>query len=164
MKRDILARLPEHVDPTWRIGIVASTYHGEIIDGLVEGARAVLREAGIPEANIRLHRAPGSFEVPLIGAALAEAGQVSALMGFGIILEGQTHHARLLAESVTGGMMDVQIRYRLPFAFEILYVDDLAQAEERAEGVANKGREAAFAVLHTLAELQKIRAVQSGIP
>lgn len=162
MKRDIQSLMPEQINPAWRIGIVASTYHGEIIDRLVDGARAVLGEAGIPEDQVYLHRAPGSFEVPLIGAALADSGAVDALVGFGIILQGETHHARLLAESVTFAMMDIQVRFRLPFAFEILYVDDLTQARERTEGTANKGREAAYAVLHALAELQKIRARKPG--
>jgi 6,7-dimethyl-8-ribityllumazine synthase len=158
MKREIVSPLPEFVDPTWRIGIVASLYHGDIIDRLVEGARSVLQDAGICAEGVALYRAPGSFEVPLLGAALAEAGKVDALMGFGIIVEGETHHARLLAESVTYAMMDVQVRYRLPFAFEILYVDALTQAEERAEGTMNKGREAALAVLQSLAELRRIRS------
>ena len=70
MKQDIHSPLPDHIEPSWRVGIVASTYHGEIIDQLVEGARAVFREAGLPAENVRVHRAPGSFEVPLIGAAL----------------------------------------------------------------------------------------------
>jgi 6,7-dimethyl-8-ribityllumazine synthase len=162
MKRDLIPPPPRQADPAWRVGIVASTYHGDIIDRLVEGARAVFREAGLPEDNVRVHRAPGSFEVPLIGAALADARAVDALIGFGIIVQGQTHHARLLAESVTRAMMEIQVRERLPFAFEILYVDDLAQARERAEGAANKGREAAHAVLHALAELQAIRRAGAG--
>jgi 6,7-dimethyl-8-ribityllumazine synthase len=164
MKSDTHAPLPDRVEPSWRVGIVASTYHGEIIDRLVEGARGVFREAGLPEANVRVHRAPGSFEVPLIGAALADSRAVDALIGFGVIVQGQTHHARLLAENVTRAMMDIQVRERLPFAFEILYVDDLDQARERAEGATNKGREAAYAVLHSLAELRAIALAKRDGP
>jgi 6,7-dimethyl-8-ribityllumazine synthase len=159
MKNESEAAFPKTINPAWRVGIVASTYHGEIIDRLVAGAIAVFREAGIASDNVRVHRAPGSFEVPLIGAALADSDSVDALIGFGIIVQGETHHARLLAESVTRAIMDIQIEERLPFAFEILYVNDISQAKERAEGTMNKGREAAFAVLHTLAELDRIREI-----
>ena len=80
------------------------------------------------------------------------------MIGFGIIVEGDTHHARLLAESVTTAMMEIQMDYILPFAYEVLYVKDLEQAKARAFGEHNKGKEAAFAVLQSLVELQKIRA------
>lgn len=148
----------DDVHPTWRIGIVHSTYYKEEIDALVAGATEFLVHSGIAPQNITCHPAPGSFEVPLIGAALAHSKRVDALLAFGIVVQGQTHHARLLAEAVTNGLMHIQVTYRLPFAFEILYVDDIAQARARTTGPANKGAEAANAVLRSLAELARIRA------
>ncbi|MDB4977883.1 MAG: 6,7-dimethyl-8-ribityllumazine synthase [Candidatus Peribacteria bacterium] len=148
--------MPKAAD-SWKIGIVYSSYYKEEMDSLVAGARAALMEAGIEETHIETFEAPGSFEVPLIGAALAETGTFSALMGFGIILEGATHHARLLAEQVAAGIMQIQINHVIPFAFEILYVNTIEQARERAFGEHNKGREAAYAVLHSLVTLGKIR-------
>lgn len=156
MKEAHLSDLPTGIDKQWRIAIVHSSFYREEIDALVKGAVDVLMEAGIPATNISLHPAPGSFEIPLLGAALAEAKQVDALIGIGIIIEGETHHARLLAEQVARGIMDVQLQYRLPFAFEVLYVSSLDQARERSTGETNKGREAARAVLHSLAQLRRI--------
>lgn len=157
MKKEIAASFPAHVDPRWRVGIVASSYYKEEIDGLIEGAKQTLMDAGIDAQNISVHQAPGSFEIPLIGAALAEAEKVDALMGFGIIVEGATHHARLLAEATTYGIMETQMTYHIPFAFEVLYVNKLEDAQERAVGPSNKGIEAAVAVLHSLAALKAIK-------
>lgn len=157
MKQEISRPFPAFVDPDWKVGIVASTYHKEHIDALVAGAIDLLVEAGLKKENIVIHPAPGSFEIPLIGSALAKAGKVDALMGFGIVVQGDTHHARLLSEAVTQGMMDIQVQYALPFAFEVLYVNELSQAIDRTVGQHNKGREAAYAVLHSLAELHRIR-------
>ena len=145
------------VDSSWRIAIVNAPYYKEETDALVAEACRALGEAGIPEENITLHTVPGSFEIPLIGGELARSGTVDAMIGFGIIVQGETHHARLLAESVTQGMMDIQVEYGIPFAFEVLYVDRLEQARTRASGDHNKGREAAYAVLHSLISLQRIR-------
>lgn len=136
---------------------MASFYYKEQMDRLVAGACQVLREAGLPEAQVTVYAAPGSFEVPLIGAELAHRGLVDALIGLGIILEGETHHARLLAEATTRGIAEIQIRYRLPFAFEILYVNDLAHVEPRTRDPHNKGKEAAYAVLQSLSVLKAIR-------
>lgn len=135
-----------------------STYYKEEIDQLVAGAMDVLREAGLPEANITLHPAPGSFEIPLIGRELAEHARVDALMAFGIIVQGETKHADLLSAEVARGIMEIQMVYGLPFAFEVLHVLSLDQAKERAGGPQGKGREAAYAVLHSLAELNRIRS------
>ena len=156
MRKTDVAGLPSTIDSRWRIGIVCSSYYKEEIDALAAGARDLLVAAGIPAAQIFRHDAPGSFEVPLIGAALAEAKKVDALIGLGIIVEGETEHARLLAEQAARGIMDVQLLYRIPFAFEILYVRDLQDAQARAQGDANKGREAARAVLYSLAEIRRI--------
>lgn len=150
--------LPDSVDSSWRIGLVHSLYYKEEIDALVEGAIKVLTKAGIQESNIKLYPAPGSFEIPLIGQAAMAGGEVDALIGFGIIVEGETHHARLLAEQTARGIMDVQLQFGMPFAFEVLYVDSLKQAKERMVGDLNKGREAAAAVLHSLAQMGQIRA------
>lgn len=149
--------LPPRINSGWRIGIVASRFHGEHVAALVRGAEDTLQSAGILRGNIRTFAAPGSFEIPLLGAALAKSKAVDALLGFGIILQGETHHAQLLAESVVSGMMDVQTQHGIPFAFEVLYVDSLAQAVARAQGADNKGAEAARTVLWALSELERIR-------
>lgn len=141
------------VDPAWRIGIVHSSFYKLEMKALIESAKKALMDAGIPAKHIVEHQAAGSFEVPLIGRGLAEAKSVDALIGLGIIVEGDTHHADLLAREAARGMMDVQIGYGMPFAFEILYVDSLQLAQQRL----NKGEEAAYAVLHSLAQLKSIR-------
>jgi 6,7-dimethyl-8-ribityllumazine synthase len=50
----------------------------------------------------------------------------------------------------------VQLTYHIPFAFEVLYVKNLKQAQARAGAKGNKGEEAAKAVLHALASLRNI--------
>jgi 6,7-dimethyl-8-ribityllumazine synthase len=145
--------LPADIDPTWKIGIVAAQWHREILQPMIDVAVQTFVDAGIDPKNVTVHDAAGSFEVPLIGAALMN--KVDALIGFGILLQGETGHAELIAQSVTQAMMDLQMKHTKPFAFEILHVQTLAQAEARAEGPRNKGFEAARSVLISLAELRK---------
>ena len=153
MKKQDQQRPAASIDPRWKIGIVASSFYKEEMDTLTAGAVAALTDAGIKPGNITVYPAAGSFEVPLIGAALAKVKKADALIGLGIIVEGETHHAKLLAEASAAGIMDVQMEYGIPFAFEILYVDTLKLAQARLD----KGGEAAYAVLHSLSELKQIR-------
>jgi 6,7-dimethyl-8-ribityllumazine synthase len=148
--------LPADIDPSWKIGIVAARWHRDILDPMIERAQQTFLDAGIAAANIRMHDAPGSFEVPLIGAALME--HVDALIGFGIVLQGETLHAQLISQTTTQAIMNLQVQHKKPFAFEILHVLDIEQAKARAEGPHNKGFEAARAVLFSLAELKRIQS------
>lgn len=147
---------PVIVNPGWRIAIVHSSYYPEEVSQLVEAARKTLEDAGIPRTNISVHPVAGSFEIPLIGAALLEAKGADALIGLGVIVEGETHHADLIARAVSRGIMDVQIRYRKPFSFEVLYVDSIDQARARSGTDGNRGAEAARGVLHSLAQLHAL--------
>ncbi len=142
------------VDPAWRIGVVCSSFYKEDVDVLFDGARKALVDAGIPEIHVRRIDAAGSFEIPLVGDVLARTETVDALIGLGIIVEGETHHARLIASEAARGIMDVQLRHHLPFVFEILYVDDIALARARLD----KGAHAARSVLHSLATLRALRS------
>lgn len=152
-KRDFQEMIELSLQSAWRVGIVYSSFYEEPMQKLVDGAVETLKEYGLTD-SISLHPAAGSFEVPLIGAALAHAKQVDALIGLGIIIEGETEHARLLADSATKGLMDVQLQYRIPFAFELLYVDSLELANRRLE----KGKEAALSVLYSLAQLKGLQS------
>lgn len=145
-------------DSSWRIGIVYSTFYKEEVDALIAGAKEALISAGLPADNITLHQVAGSFEIPLLGSVLAKEKKVDGLIGLGIIVEGETEHGKLVADAAAKGMMDVQVQYQVPFAFEILYVRALQQAKERASGEHNKGAEAARAVVHSLAQIQKLHS------
>lgn len=144
------------VNPKWKIGIVASEFYPKEMMSLIKGAHDTLLKAGIKEKNIVIHRIPGSFEIPLIGAALAKKKKVHALIGIGIVVKGETKHADLIAKEAARGMMDVQVTYRIPFACEVLLVSSLKQAQDRTKGAANKGREAATTVLQSLAKLSHL--------
>ncbi len=138
---------PINASPDWRIGIVYSSFYPELISVMREGAVQELVKYGIQESCITQYEVPGSFEIPLIGRNLAEKKSVDALIALGVIVQGETHHAELIAQESTRGIMDVQLRYGIPFAMEILFVDDLETARQRTD----KGVVAAETVLRTLA-------------
>ena len=54
-----------------RVAIVASSWHTEVMDGLIAGAQRAAADAG---ARTTLIRVPGSFELPVVSKAALEAG------------------------------------------------------------------------------------------
>ncbi len=143
------------VDPSWKIAIVRSVWHGEMTSSLVKDAVAGLVEAGIKNENIGVIDAPGSYEIPLLCQAALEAGADGAI-AFGIIVQGATHHARLIAEESARGIMDIQLRLKKPITYEVLFVNNEEDARARSIGPGAKGRLAATTFLSSLAHLKEL--------
>ncbi|MEQ1849867.1 MAG: 6,7-dimethyl-8-ribityllumazine synthase [Candidatus Peribacteraceae bacterium] len=143
------------LDPKWTIAIVRSEWHPKLTTAVSENAATELARLGIPSDNIGLFTIPGSFELPLACQKALE--RFDAVIAFGIIVEGQTHHARLIADQAAAGCMQVQLLTGKPVTFEVLYVRNIADAETRVHGVMNTGVIAARTVLSSLARLKEIQ-------
>jgi 6,7-dimethyl-8-ribityllumazine synthase len=140
-----------------KIAIVQSTYHAELNGNMTDYCQEVLIQNNIPENNIDIYYAPGSWEVPLIVDKLAKTKQFDAIVAFSIIIKGDTYHFDMIANEVTRALMNTAINYHIPIGFEILAVNTLEQAEDRASNNNyNKGIEAGNAILKTLKTLREI--------
>jgi 6,7-dimethyl-8-ribityllumazine synthase len=143
------------VDRFWTIAIVRSLWHDALTAAMQKSAMQELVRLGIPRENIGEIQMPGAFELPL---GCKQALQTyDAVIACGVIVEGQTHHARLIADQAAAGLMQVQLMTGKPVTFEVLYVRDIRDAEARVHGVENVGVIAAHTVLSSLAGLTKIR-------
>ena len=146
----------------WKVAVVASLYNPVLVDGLVAHFQEELL-AICPAAQITVHRVPGSFEVPL-GVELAAArGDVDAVAAFGVLLQGATAHATLVAQTVTDALMQICLRHRLPVLHEILLVENETQATARCvEPDLNRGTEAARAAVRMLRAIKTL--TEAGAP
>lgn len=143
------------VDPNWRITIVRSIWYDDLTMQMVKDATDTLVAAGITSENIRVIDAPGSYELPLLCKRALLAG-ADGCIAFGIIAQGATHHARLVAEESSAGCMQVQLELMKPIIFEVLFVDKVDDARERAIGKNAKGPLAAKTILTSLARLKDL--------
>ncbi len=140
-----------------RIALVVARYNATVVDGLVAGARAALKEHGIGPGQIESVMVPGAWELPLAAAHLADQDRFDAIVALGAVIRGGTAHFEYVCSGCTDGLMQVQLEFGIPVGFGVLTCDTEAQALERAgTGVGNKGREAALAALEMLATLRRI--------
>lgn len=141
---------PESCATPWRIQVVASLYNPVLVDGLVHHFETELRLI-CPQAVVTVHRVPGSFEIPLAVELLAAGGESDAVAAFGVLLQGATAHAMLVAQAVTDALMQTILRHRIPVLHEVLLVDSEEQAAARCLGEdLNRGAEAARAAVRML--------------
>ena len=139
-----------------RVDIVAASWHDQVMDGLIAGAEAVMREAG---CESRVLRVPGAFELPIVASACARAG-AEAVVALGVVIRGGTPHFEYVCDAATTGLSRVSLDTGVPVGFGVLTCDDEQQALDRAglEGSReDKGREAAEAAIATALLLRQIR-------
>ncbi len=140
--------------------MVASIYNAEFVDGLVAAARAEF-ESIAPGSSVDVHRVPGSFEIPLGVQTVGERGGADAILAFGLLWEGETSHACLIATAVTNALLDLSLRLKRPVLHEIIVAKTEEQARERCLGTKiNRGTEAARAAVRMLQTLDAIRGQQ----
>src|ERR1700732_4924715 len=103
MSHEFPDRPPIYHD-AWRVAIVASEYNSTYVDGLVKFASDELSLL-LPESNFATLRVPGSFEIPLGTKVAIETLDVHAVLAFGLLFDGETLHAELIAGAVTKALL-----------------------------------------------------------
>jgi 6,7-dimethyl-8-ribityllumazine synthase len=122
------------------IGIVRARFNDAITTRLAEACLAELAALGVADKHIQQVTVPGALEVPVALKAMADGENFDALIALGCIIRGETYHFELVANESGAGVSRVSLDHQIPIANAILTVENLAQAEARAE---EKGRDAA---------------------
>ena len=122
-----------------RVGIIKARWHEDITDELVAGIKTALKECGVADENIVLSEVPGSFELPLATRYMALSGTVDAVIPVGLLIKGDTYHFEVIADTVTGALMNIGLSTGVPVIFGVLTTNTEAQAKDRSSGKNNHG-------------------------
>ena len=140
-----------------RVAVVAASWHVQVMDGLLAGARRALADFQVDDPEVV--RVPGSFELPVVVAALAEQGY-EAVVALGVVIRGGTPHFDYVCGAATDGLNRVALDHGVAVGFGLLTCDTDEQALDRAGlpgSREDKGYEAASAALVTATTLRRIR-------
>lgn len=138
-----------------RFGIVVADWNHEVTDKLKEGAYRTLLKHEANEQDIIIQRVPGSIELTLGAQLMAEHLDLDAVICLGCVIQGETRHFDYVCDSVTQGITQLNIQYKMPFIYGILTTENQLQAMDRAGGKhGNKGDEAAVAAIR-MARMKK---------
>jgi 6,7-dimethyl-8-ribityllumazine synthase len=140
-----------------RFAVLASRFNDFIVERLIEGALATLREHGAADADIRLYRVPGAWELPVAAARLAAGGEYDAIIALGTVIRGGTPHFEYICAECNRGLGQIAIDTGVPIANGVLTVNDVDQAFERAGSKTkeNKGAEAAASAIEMVNLLRR---------
>jgi 6,7-dimethyl-8-ribityllumazine synthase len=138
--------------------LVASQFNAQYVQGLVNHCTDELRVLS-PGANVTLHLVPGAFEIPLVVREIALKKNADAIIALGVILEGETAHARHLGEVVSNALQQIALEQGVPVIHTVLSLQNEELARARClEDKINRGTEAARAAVemaNLVGELRK---------
>ncbi len=150
---------PEPVIPQGaglRVGVVATSWHADITDTLLERAVALATQAGASTPTVV--RVPGAIELPVVAQALATSHD--AVVALGVVIRGGTPHFEYVCDAVTAGLTRVALDSGVPVGNGVLTCDTVEQAVARSGGpgaTEDKGGEAMSAALATALVLRGLR-------
>jgi len=100
-----------------RIGIVCSRFNDDITERMLEVAlrHAVDRQALV----LKVLHVPGAFEVPFAVQKLLEEPNIDGVATLGTIVQGETGHDMVIAQSVAVTLLRLSLRYRKPVSLGI---------------------------------------------
>lgn len=135
--------------PGARLLLVIAPYYRDTADQLQRGAEAVATEAG---ATLDRVFVPGAFEIPGAIALAARTKSYDGFVALGCVVRGETSHYDYVCGESARGLMELTTRKRLAIGYGILTVENLDQADERANPArGDKGGEATRACLAMIA-------------
>lgn len=138
-----------------RLGIVGSRWHADLVDHMVERARAAAEACGVQ--SVVVARVAGSVELSVVAQALAK--QCDAVVALGVVIRGDTAHFDYVCDSVTAGLTRVALDEQTPVAHGVLTVNTLDQARDRAGlpgSSEDKGWQSAVAVLDAALAIREL--------
>ena len=127
-----------------RFLIGEARFYAHLNDLMLQGARAVLEEAGHTHETITV---PGALEIPAAIALAAETGRYDGFVALGVVIRGETYHFEVVSNESARGLMALTLD-GLPIGNGILTVEDEAQALARTRPTEkDKAGEAARAAV-----------------
>ena len=125
-----------------RFAVVAARFNEKHVQRLVDGALETLHRQGAAEDAIEVLWVPGSLELPLAakwlasrrGAGGPERQAFDAVLAFGVIIQGETEHFRLVADQCARGLLEVSLATGVPVLNGVLACYDAGQVEARLGG------------------------------
>lgn len=158
MSDKTITRRPRLVGPRKTLAIVASTFNEDYVQGLIDACRNEI-VALMPQASIPLYRVPGAYEIPTCAEYVLNHTNADIVIALGVVMEGETAHADIIARTVAQTLSEMSVRHELPVINQVLLLKDEQQAHERCFGAElNRGTEAARAALSMVELFHKLHA------
>ena len=144
-----------------KIAIVSSMFNEKISNNLISGATQCYKD--ITSSNFNqsdLYKVPGAFEIPFFVKKLLNnsSDNFDAIITLGCIIKGETAHFEYISESVTKGIMNLNLsEFNVPVIYGVLTTYSIDQALNRSlSDKSNKGYEVMNSAIEMIDLIKRI--------
>ena len=153
--------LMPHFSPERKLAIVTASWHSDLLEGARNSCLDTLRSLGeTAEGFVDLYPVPGSLEIPLVAQKLAQTRKYSAVIAFGLIIDGGIYRHDFVANAVISNLVRVQLDTGVPVFSCVLtplhFHEHEAHTAFFREHLIGKGAEVAKSCLAQLDVLARI--------
>ena len=149
-----------HSDTSYRIALIESGWHKDIVGRGRDSLLAELAQLGVSRDRVDTFEVPGAFEIPLHAKRLARSGRYAAIIGCGFVVDGGIYRHEFVATAVINGLMQVQLDTDVPVLSMVLtphhFHDHAEHQRFFYDHFVVKGREAAQACVRVIDALARI--------
>lgn len=117
-----------------RVAVVRTQWHEKLVNSITQKYVDEMILLGVTDPkHIVEVICPGTWEIPFVVSQLLIKG-FDAIICFGVLIEGETKHFDLIAESVTHRLMKIQCKSGIPILNSIFCCHNEDQAFDRTAG------------------------------
>lgn len=138
-----------------KIALISASWHLDLVEIAKSSCIDQLRSHNVDTQNcVDDFYVPGSLEIPLLAAKLAQTKKYSGIIVFGLIVDGGIYRHEFVAQAVINGIVRVQLDTGIPVFSCVLTPQSFHEHEEHLrffkEHLAIKGREVADTAMNFL--------------
>ena len=145
-----------------KVLILEARFYDHLADGLLDGAKQVLAEAGVNHDVITV---PGIYELPTALSLVLEKAKVDGISAYdgyitlGCAIRGESDHYHYICQECMRGLSHLAATHHLALGNGVLTVHDEGQALKRSDPARkNMGGQAARACLSMLSLKRRLGA------
>ena len=141
-----------------QIIIIVSEFNEKISERLLKGSQDAFAHYEGLEANLKIYRVPGAFEIPGTIRQVLKCHKPHAVVALGAVIRGETPHFDYVARESAHGLSNLTRDTDIPIINGILTTVNEDQAMKRSEpgGGRNKGWDVMEAAIQMIYVYQKI--------
>jgi 6,7-dimethyl-8-ribityllumazine synthase len=137
--------------------VVVSRFNEEITSRLLASCLKTFKDEGWKDAQLKIVRVPGGYELPWAVNELVRRGRYAAVVALGCVLKGATRQNDHISRSLVQSLHRISIDARVPVILGVLTPDTWKQALARTKGALDRGKEAALAAVAMVALREDLR-------
>ena len=111
--------------------VIEARYYQDIADSLITGVKAATDKAG---ATFDVVTTSGAYELPAtLNYAIQGSKKYDGYVLLGCVIRGQTTHYDQILDSIFPKVLDLSVEHNLALGMGVLTVENIEQAEYRAD-------------------------------